>query len=117
VKLYAVRIADDKQPVGFFWSRDRATLALMIDAVTDPGECEFREIRGEAFIVWEGPETWGMGIAETRFTGEESADDPKSIDARIAMVRRGMSFDDHKGGFSDHVLGTQEFTDWHPVVC
>jgi hypothetical protein len=117
MKLYAVRIVDDKQPVGFFWSRDRATLALMIDAVTDPGACEFREIRSEAFIVWDGSETWGMGIAETSFTGEEPVDDPKSIDARIAMVMKGMSFDDANGGFSDHVLGIREFTDWRPVVC
>lgn len=116
VKLYAVRIAHDKQPIGFFWSKDINSLALAIDIVTDPGECEFREITNEAFIAWPQHEAWGMGVAETSFTGEEPADDPKSIDTRIVTVMKGMHFDNINGGLSDHVLGDREFTDWQPVV-
>lgn len=64
MKLYAVRLAQTKEPVGFFWTHSRESLFWMIDAYLSPYECEFVEVREESAIVWpnKSEATFGVDI-------------------------------------------------------
>lgn len=53
-KLYAVRHADDKQAVGFFWVNDIEDLVVEVDSISEVERCEFQEISGSAAFVWDG---------------------------------------------------------------
>jgi hypothetical protein len=65
MRLFAVRVIKDKQPVGLFWAPDPIALWWMIDSVCDPGECEYLRIKDRAAIVWEDSvnATFGGGIS------------------------------------------------------
>ena len=54
LKLFAVRGVDDKQAVGFFWAPDLETLSPMVDAVRDPGTCEYCLVDEPAAVMWPG---------------------------------------------------------------
>ena len=95
MRLFAVRVIEDKQAVGFFWAPDFVALWWMIDSVCDPGGCEYRRINDRAAIIWEG---WvdaglGTGIEFDDATGESEA---------LNKLRDGISFE---YAFEDYIIG------------
>lgn len=54
MRLFAVRLMEHQQAVGFFWAPDRVALWWMVDSVCDPGLCEFVRVRDRAALVWNG---------------------------------------------------------------
>jgi hypothetical protein len=84
--LFAVRLIENKQAVGFFWAADLAALWWMIDSVCDPGLCEYHEINDRAAITWQdGVEaTLGAGNDLDGETGEMPA---------LDELRRELTFD------------------------
>jgi len=98
MRLFAVRIIKDKQPVGFFWADDLVGLWWMIDSVCDPGGCEYQRITEKAAITWEGKvdAKLGVGIKFNEKTGES-----KEFD----RLKAGLSF---SYGFEDYVLGSRK---------
>jgi hypothetical protein len=63
MKLYAVRIADNKDPVGFFWEASVDDLVYAIDEVVNPCETEYVILESPAAILWHEyfKEDWLMG--------------------------------------------------------
>ena len=85
MRLFAVRVIKDKQPVGLFWAPDPIALWWMIDSVCDPGECEYLRIKDRAAIMWEGrvKATFGGGIAS----------DEKGESKELHELRSKLSFE------------------------
>jgi hypothetical protein len=86
MRLFAVRLIEDKQAVGFFWAPDPITLWQMIDSVCDPSECECHPINDAAAITWQSnvKATLGGGIGQQSEDGESAA---------LSELRRELSFD------------------------
>jgi hypothetical protein len=86
MRLFAVRLIEDKQAVGFFWAPDLISLWWMIDSVCDPGLCEYHPIDDRAAITWQGKvnATLGTGNDVDRKTGELPA---------LDELRRELTFD------------------------
>ena len=83
MKLFAVRGVDDKEAVGFFWAPDLETLSFMVDAITDPGTCEYCPVDAPAAVTWPD-DAPAMGV--------EREDVEDEISDREAM-ERGASFE------------------------
>lgn len=86
MRLFAVRLIEDKQAVGFFWAPDLTTLWRMIDSVCDPGLCEYHQIDDRAAITWQG------GVNATLGAGNDLGDEtgePPALDE----LRRELTFD------------------------
>lgn len=64
MNLYAVRSTNDKEPVGFYFVRNLDELGLMVDAITDPSECEYLSITKSGAITWPGEVDWKFGEAD-----------------------------------------------------
>jgi hypothetical protein len=110
--LYAVRSLTDQQPIGFFWVTDDIELWDLVDSVTDPGMCEYRAIDASTGIVWEGPESWKLGIRHDKLLQDESGE---KMEQRMKMVRRGMSFDGSfalPGSLSSYIDGSENIMGW-----
>jgi hypothetical protein len=86
MRLFAVRLIENKQAVGFFWAPDLTSLWWMIDSVCDPGLCEYHPIDDRAAITWQGEvnATLGAGNDVDTKTGEQPA---------LDELRREVSFD------------------------
>jgi hypothetical protein len=85
MRLFAVRLIEDKQAVGFFWAADLTTLWWMIDSICDPGLCEYHPIEDCAAITWQDgvKATLGAGNGPDE-TGESPA---------LNELRRELTFD------------------------
>jgi len=90
LKLFAVRGVDDKQAVGFFWVPNLETLSSMVDAVRDPGNCEYCLVDEPAAVMWPG---------DAPAIGIEREDVEDEISEALA---RGASFE---YGFEDVLYG------------
>jgi hypothetical protein len=86
MRLFAVRLIEDKQAVGFFWAPDLTTLWWMIDSVCDPGLCEYHQIDGCAAITWQG------GVKATLGAGNGPDDETGEMPA-LNELRRELTFD------------------------
>jgi hypothetical protein len=86
MRLFAVRLIEDKQAVGFFWAPDPITLWRMIDSVCDPGLCECHEINDRAAITWQG------GVKATLGAGNDLDDETGEMPA-LDELRRELTFD------------------------
>jgi hypothetical protein len=86
MRLFAVRLSEGKQAVGFFWAPDLTSLWWMIDSVCDPGLCEYHQIDDRAAITWQGEinATLGAGNKVDPKTGELPA---------LDELRRELTFD------------------------
>jgi hypothetical protein len=84
MRLFAVRLIENKQAVGFFWAPDLVSLWWMIDSVCDPGECEYHQIDGIAAITWQGAVKATLGAGNDDKTGEMPA---------LDELRRELTFD------------------------
>ena len=99
LKLFAVRGVDDKEAVGFFWAADLETLSFMVDAVTDPGSCEYCLIDSPAAVMW-------LGAAPAMGVEREDVED--EISDREAL-ERGASFE---FALEDLLYGYGEILRW-----
>jgi hypothetical protein len=54
MKLYAVRLIENKESVGIFHCVEE-DLFMMVDEVASPYQCESTVIRGRASVVWDTP--------------------------------------------------------------
>jgi len=54
MKLYAVRMIENCQPVGLFWAKDVSDLVVAIDFddVMSPTGCEYLTIETTGALVW-----------------------------------------------------------------
>lgn len=95
MRLFAVRVIKDKQPVGFFWAPDAMALWWMIDSVCDPGDCECRRVRERAAIVWDGK-------VNAEFGTGRNFDDETGDDSALVELQRELSFE---YAFEDYILG------------
>lgn len=103
MKLYAVRMIEDHQPVGFFWCR-RSELEYWIDMVCDPALTEYQEVRKSSGIMWDGNVALRMGTPP--FVNDEDGESPE-----LDELFREASFE---GGI-DHVLYGY-LNDWRPIL-
>jgi hypothetical protein len=99
LKLFAVRGVDDKQAVGFFWAPNLETLSFMVDAVTDPGTCEYCLVDAPAADVW---------LDDAPAMGVERKDVEDEISDREAL-ERGASFE---FALEDVLYGYDETLSW-----
>jgi hypothetical protein len=80
--LFAVRVTENKEPVGFYFVRNSDELSMMVDSTTDPGECECLAITKCCAIIWPGDVDWKFGEADPavdftkgcRFVSEDSSE-------------------------------------------
>jgi hypothetical protein len=86
MKLFAVRLIEDKQAVGFFWAPDLTSLWWMIDSICDPGLCEYHQIDDRAAITWQG------GVKATLGAGNGLDDKTGELPA-LDELRREVTFD------------------------
>jgi hypothetical protein len=89
MRLFAVRLIKDKQAVGFFWATDAESLWWMVDAVCDPGGCEFHRVRNEAAITWPGKVRATLGGGKNFTDEDEATGESKAIN----QLRTEISFD------------------------
>ena len=63
MKLYAVRMIENCQPVGLFWAKDVSDLVVAIDFddVMSPTRCEYLTIETKGALVWYDHEPWQLG--------------------------------------------------------
>jgi hypothetical protein len=106
MNLFAVRGIGDQQPVGFFWAASKLALMEMVDAVFDPGDCEYRLMTHSAAIVWSGDEDWKMGVDEDVEDGIDAAEE------RARKVSNAVTFEDTSEGFFDYVYGLVDIDGW-----
>lgn len=78
MNVYLVRMVDGKEAVGIFWARNLDDLWLVVDEITNPGDCECAKITktGEA-----GGVAWA-GRTELTFPPAPEPDD--DVDLRMA---------------------------------
>ena len=57
-------MAENKEPVGFYFVRTFDELSMMVDGITDPGDCECLAITKSAAITWPGDVDWKFGEAD-----------------------------------------------------
>lgn len=100
MKLYAVRHADDKQAVGFFWSANVDELILQVDYITEAHACEFHEIDEGAAFVWDG-ECPPLGVSRSEETAAKD----------LALLMSKVSAD---GAFLNFFY--QEIDFWTPLT-
>src|SRR5260370_13548143 len=89
MKLYAVRMIENRQPVGLFWAKDVSDLMVAIDFddVVSPTRCEYLTIETTGALVWYDHESWQLGEPP----GE--ADDLAAFEQRVEQVRGNICFD------------------------
>src|SRR5262249_6016639 len=89
MKLYAVRMIENRQPVGLFWAKDVSDLVVAIDFddVMSPTRCEYLTIETKGALVWYDHEPWQLGGPP----GE--AGDLAAFEQRVEQVRENISFD------------------------
>lgn len=112
MRLFAVRVTENKQPVGFFWARTSENLWDMVDSICDPGHCEYVRITAETAVIWESNENWRMGEVDPKIADDE---DGFLSEKRLKAVRRGLDFDGslaHRGTLMDFVCGHAEVGGW-----
>jgi hypothetical protein len=100
MRLFAVRVIEDKQAVGFFWTPDLTSLWWMIDSVCDPGGCEYRRIKDKAAIVWSDRVKATLGAG-----GNDSEEDGSEDSELLTELREKIQFD---FSFEDYVYGEVE---------
>jgi len=106
MRLFAVRVGDTQEPVGFFWVRSIEELADYVDgAVCDPSGCEYKAIDEPTMIVWPEAISWKMGVKE--LPGDFD-DDLPDFDERIAKA-----FDPEHTQFGSELV---EFVDGYTDV-
>ncbi len=86
MRLFAVRLIEGKQAVGFFWASDLISLWWMIDSVCDPGLCEYHQIDDRAAITWQD------GVKATLGAGNDLDDETGEMPA-LDELRRELTFD------------------------
>src|SRR5262249_7597339 len=88
MKLYAVRMIENRQPVGLFWAKDVSDLMVAIDFedVASPTRCEYLTIETTGALVWYDQESWRLGEPP----GE--ADDLAAFEQRVEQVRDNINF-------------------------
>jgi hypothetical protein len=52
MKLYLVRIIENQEAVGLFWSSGGDELWWAVDQVTAPGDCEWAAVKGGIGVIW-----------------------------------------------------------------
>jgi len=104
MRLFAVRLIETKQAVGFFWAPDPIALWQMIDSVCDPSECECHPIKDSAAITWQGQVKATLGGGNVR---QDEAGEPSALNE----LRRELSFD---YALEDFVMGEVD-TEWKKV--
>lgn len=105
MRLFAVRVIEDKQAVGFFWAPDFTSLWWMIDTVCDPGGCEYRRIKDRAAIVWSDRVKANLGAG-----GNYSDDDETEGSKILTELREKIQFE---FSFEDYIYG--EVDGWTKV--
>jgi hypothetical protein len=104
MRLFAVRLIETKQAVGFFWAPDPIALWQMIDSVCDPSECECRQINDRAAITWQSQVKATLG-------GGNGLHDEKLKSSTLNELQRELSFD---YALEDFVMGEVD-TEWKRV--
>src|SRR5262252_8398018 len=77
MKLYAIRMIKDQQPVGIYWADGVEDLADSCDETAPPRLCEYVEIDKPGAVIFAGECGWQMGIncGESASDVEERAAD------------------------------------------
>jgi hypothetical protein len=96
LKLFAVRVVDDKQAVGFFWAPDLESLWWMIDEITDPGACECGLVDGPAAVTWAG-QVPAMGVEREDVEDETSDREVLAREASFDYALGDVLYDSMKG--------------------
>jgi hypothetical protein len=105
MRLFAVRTIETHRPVGFFWVNDIWELAVDVDAVCDPGICEYKPIDRPAALTWQPDDSeWKMGVA----TGADP-NDPNAAAAEFELVKKGIDF---HGALDDFTIPIVDLEDW-----
>jgi hypothetical protein len=99
MKLYAVRIIEERWPVGFFWVRDLEQLIFCVDDICQPADCEYKPIHQVGGIVWpdHGEIAWQMGV-------KTSCDDLSTEVSHFQRVKAGLGF---YGALEDLICGIE----------
>jgi hypothetical protein len=68
MKLFAVRMISNKEPVGLFWDRSASDLSRDVDdAVVNPELCEYAEVKKHFAIVWTDSAChWERGVKDSK---------------------------------------------------
>jgi hypothetical protein len=106
MRLFAVRLLEDKQAVGFFWAANSSSLWWMIDSVCDPGLCEYHRISERAAIMWDGKVTATLGAGSNLTDEDEASGESSALDELRAKM-------DFSYAFEDFLYGTVE--EWTKV--
>lgn len=107
--LYAVRLIEDQQPVGLFWTPDLGCLWELVDTVCDPGACEYKPISRPAVIAWNHATTAKFGV-QVSPDDEGDNDITPEEEANIELLYRGISFEFALEDF----MGLDEVKKWKP---
>jgi hypothetical protein len=94
MRLFAVRLIEDKQAVGFFWAIDSSSLWWMIDSVCDPGDCEYHRISDRAAITWESKVTATLGAGSNFTEEDEASGESAALNELRAKVDFSYAFED-----------------------
>lgn len=86
MKLYAVRLIEDQQAVGFFWATDDQSLVAMVDCVVEPDHCEFQQVHEDGALVWESATTT-LGVDRSHLSDDERSEQERKLGSGITPLR------------------------------
>lgn len=82
MKLYLVRLIENQEAVGLFWSNGGDELWWEVDQVTAPGDCEWTAIKRSAAVIW--PDGGADRVAVDRDDDESFNMDGAEADAHLS---------------------------------
>jgi hypothetical protein len=127
MRLFAVRLINDHEPLGFFFVRSLSELVDMVDRYDDPAGFEYKPINNTSVIIWPREvSAWKMGVRDGALADKHVGDpqDPalglnRAVSDRIKLVNDGLEFDaalDGTGGLWPLVSGCADTKGWKPLV-
>ena len=86
MKLYLVRLIENQEAVGIFWSSGGNDLWWEVDEVTAPGDCEWVVVKGNAAVIWPARGADRMGVDPDDEVGGFSMDGAEASESLGAYV-------------------------------
>ena len=108
MRMFMVRLVENKEPVGLFWAENLERLWWDIDEVTDPGQCEYVPIDRPVAVIWPDPMD-GATIGEPFEADEATGESSDAEEANLEAVRAGVQWSE---AMLDYVMGLLSRSRW-----
>lgn len=107
MRLFAVRMIEGQEAVGFFWCEDEFALIDLVDETVEPDQCEYRELTEPSGFAWSAKvPAIGIKRFDVSYDGEPAAA------AEYDELTRNL---DPVGEIADYF--DSDFDEWEPLCA